>query len=58
MRKHRRVTGLPGPDQSYQWSTLAVDEVMDFRAPSTTGTPDRVIKRLVEQIRVIRPNPL
>lgn len=58
MIEHRRIPGLPGTDQSDQRPPLAVDEVMDLGAPATTGAADRVVRRLGQQIRVIRPSPL
>ncbi len=57
VRKHRRVAGLTGADQRHQWLAVAVDEVVHFGA-SAAGAADRVVRRLAEQIRVVRPSPL
>ncbi len=56
--KHGCVTGLPGPDQRHQWTAVPVDKMVDLAAPAAPGPADRMVRRLVEQIRVVRPSPL
>lgn len=58
VREHRCIPGLPWADQSDQRPAVAIDEVVHFRAPAAAGATDRMIKRLGEQIRVVRPIPL
>jgi hypothetical protein len=58
MLEHRAVVGVTGPDEHHQRSPASVDEVVNLAGQPATGTANTVIRRLVEQIRVIRPSPL
>src|SRR5207248_1059136 len=37
------VVDLPASDAEVQWSTLAIDDRMDFRGPPTTADANRLI---------------
>ena len=37
------VVDLPTSDAEVQWSTLAIDDRMDFRGPPTTADANRLI---------------
>lgn len=56
-RQHRRVPVLPGRAHRHQGFTVPVDELMRLRRQPAPGPPDRVIKRLGQQILVIRRVP-
>jgi hypothetical protein len=57
MPKLRRVPGLAGPDQRHQRTAVAVDERVHFGVPAAAGAADRVVRRLGQQMRVVRPSP-
>lgn len=58
MLKDRAIVGLAGPDEHHQGSTAAVDEVMNLAGQTAARTANRMVRRLGEQILVIRPSPL
>lgn len=58
MLKHRTVAGLPGADEDHQGQASAIDELVDLGAQPAAGAPNTVVRRLDEEIRVIRPSPL
>ena len=57
-QEHGRVAGLTRREQRDQRQAVAVDELMDLRREPAAGAADRVIRRLVGRIRVIRSSPL
>jgi RNA polymerase sigma factor (sigma-70 family) len=57
VRKHRRVVRMARTQQQHQRAPFAVTRVVNLRAQSATGTADRVISRLDQQILVIRQIP-
>ncbi len=58
MLEYRVVTRLASTDQDHQRQTGAVDEVVDLGAQTAAGTSNAVVRRLDEEIVVIRPSPL
>ncbi len=58
MLEDRAVVGLAGADEYHQGPSVAVDEVVNLAGQSSAGTANAVVRRLGEQIRVIRPSPL
>lgn len=57
-REHGGVAGLPGAHEHDQRQPPPLDEVVDLRAHTTAGAADRVIRRFLAQILVIRQGPL
>lgn len=58
MLKYRAVVGLPSPDEHHQRPSVAVNEVMNLAGQPAAGTPNAMVRRLDQQILVIRPSPL
>ncbi|OBG37013.1 hypothetical protein A5672_18675 [Mycobacterium alsense] len=58
MLEHRIVSGLAGADEDHQGQPLAIDELVNLGAQPTAGTANAVVRRLDDQILVIRPSPL
>lgn len=58
MLKHRAIVGLPSPDEHHQRPSVAVDKVMNLAGQPAAGTPNAMVRRLDQQILVIRPSPL
>lgn len=58
MLDDRSVVSLAGADKHHQGPSATVDEVMNLAGQSSTGTTNAVVRRLGEQVRVIRLSPL
>ncbi len=58
MLQHRVVTGLAGADQDHHGQPLAIDELVNLGAQPSAGAANAVVRRLDDQILVIRPSPL
>ena len=50
--------GLPRGQQRDHRQAVAVDELVDLRREAAAGAGDRVIRRLVGRIRVVRSTPV
>jgi hypothetical protein len=50
--------GLARTDKHHQRPAMAIDKLMNLAGQPATRTANAVVRRLDEQIRVIRPSPL
>jgi hypothetical protein len=58
VREHGCVTGLAGAEQHEHGPAVAVDEVVDLGGQPASGPTDGVVRRLGQQLCVVRPSPL
>ena len=57
MLKDWGVVGLAGRHQHHQWSSEAIDEVVDLAGQPAAGAANAVVRRLDARILVIRASP-
>lgn len=58
MLEHRVVACLASADKDHQGQAGTIDELVDLGAQPAAGAANAVVRRLGEEIVVIRPSPL